>query len=63
MSRIRGKDTTPDKVVRPFLPRLGYRSRLHVRISITTLVAPKLDEGGKYAEHAKPGGRIKAQKA
>lgn len=31
MSRIRGKDTTPEKAVRSLLHRLGYRFRLHVR--------------------------------
>jgi DNA mismatch endonuclease (patch repair protein) len=29
MSRIRGKDTGPEKVVRSLLHRLGYRFRLH----------------------------------
>ena len=29
MSRIRGKDTTPEKVVRSALHRMGYRFRLH----------------------------------
>ena len=29
MSRIRGKDTTPEKVVRSLLHRMGYRFRLH----------------------------------
>jgi DNA mismatch endonuclease (patch repair protein) len=32
MSRIRGKDTTPEKIVRSFLHRMGFRFRLHVRI-------------------------------
>jgi DNA mismatch endonuclease (patch repair protein) len=32
LSRIRGKHTTPEKVVRSLLHRLGYRFRLHVRI-------------------------------
>jgi DNA mismatch endonuclease Vsr len=36
MSRIRGKDTTPEKIVRSLLHRLGYRFRLHVRIPIET---------------------------
>jgi DNA mismatch endonuclease, patch repair protein len=31
MSRIRGKDTTPEKAVRSLLHQLGYRFRLHVR--------------------------------
>jgi DNA mismatch endonuclease Vsr len=34
MSRIRGKDTTPEHVVRSILHRMGYRFRLHVRIPI-----------------------------
>jgi DNA mismatch endonuclease (patch repair protein) len=29
MSRIRGKNTTPEKVVRSMLHRMGYRFRLH----------------------------------
>jgi DNA mismatch endonuclease, patch repair protein len=29
MSRIRGKDTAPEKVVRSLLHRMGYRFRLH----------------------------------
>jgi DNA mismatch endonuclease (patch repair protein) len=29
MSRIRGKDTTPEKLVRNVLHQLGYRFRLH----------------------------------
>lgn len=31
MSRIRGKDTTPELVVRRLVHSLGYRYRLHVR--------------------------------
>jgi DNA mismatch endonuclease (patch repair protein) len=34
MSRIRGKDTAPERVVRSLLHRLGHRFRLHVRIPI-----------------------------
>lgn len=34
MSRIRGKDTTPEKTVRSLLHRLGYRFRLHAKIPI-----------------------------
>jgi DNA mismatch endonuclease, patch repair protein len=34
MSRIRGKDTTPEKIVRSLLHRMGYRFRLHVRVPI-----------------------------
>jgi DNA mismatch endonuclease (patch repair protein) len=52
MSRIRGKDTTPERVVRSLLHRLGYRFRLHVRIPITT----------KYTEHTKPVGHKRTQR-
>jgi DNA mismatch endonuclease (patch repair protein) len=31
MSRIRGKDTKPEKLVRSLLHRMGYRFRLHRR--------------------------------
>ena len=31
MSRIRGRDTTPELAVRSIVHRLGYRFRLHVR--------------------------------
>jgi hypothetical protein len=34
MSRIRGKDTTPEMIVRSMLHRMGYRFRLHRRIPI-----------------------------
>jgi DNA mismatch endonuclease (patch repair protein) len=35
MSRIRGKDTTPEKTVRSLLHRMGYRFRLHVKIEVS----------------------------
>lgn len=31
MSKIKGKDTKPEKLVRSMLHRMGYRFRLHVR--------------------------------
>lgn len=34
MSRIRGKHTAPERVVRSTLHRMGFRFRLHVRISV-----------------------------
>jgi len=34
MSRIRSKDTTPEKAVRSLLHRMGYRFRLNVKIPI-----------------------------
>lgn len=38
MSRIRGKDTEPEKIVRSMLHKMGYRFRLHVRIPIPALM-------------------------
>ena len=35
MSRIRGKDTTPEMIVRSLLHKMGFRFRLHVRIPVT----------------------------
>ena len=29
MSRVKGKDTSPERIVRSFVHRLGYRFRLH----------------------------------
>jgi DNA mismatch endonuclease (patch repair protein) len=47
MSRIRGKDTTPERVVRSLLHRLGYRFRLHQKIPIPQLpVHRSLGAGG-----------------
>ncbi len=43
MSRIRGKDTSPELIVRSLLHRLGYRFRLHKRIPIRA--APPRQEG------------------
>ena len=63
MSRIRGRDTTPERVVRSLLRRLDYRFRLHVRIPITTPVAPKSDAGGKYTKHTKSLNRKRTQRA
>jgi DNA mismatch endonuclease (patch repair protein) len=40
MSRIRGKHTTPELRVRSLLHRLGYRFRLHVRITVTLSASP-----------------------
>jgi DNA mismatch endonuclease, patch repair protein len=34
MSRIKGKDTSPELIVRRLLHKMGYRFRLHVRIPI-----------------------------
>lgn len=40
MSRIRGKHTSPEKVVRSLLRRMGYRFRLHVRIPVILSASP-----------------------
>src|SRR5438445_665494 len=50
MSRIRGKNTTPEKRVRSLLQRLGYRFRLHVRMpvpfdSLSASTAPRPSDG------------------
>jgi G:T-mismatch repair DNA endonuclease (very short patch repair protein) len=34
MSRIRGKDTSPELIVRSLLRRAGYRFRLNVKIPV-----------------------------
>ena len=44
MSRIRGKDTTPEKRVRSLMHRLGYRFRLHARISVGETLSRTTDE-------------------
>jgi hypothetical protein len=51
MSRIRGKDTTPERIVRSLLHRLGHRFRLHVRI------------GGRSAECGTRNAEFKAHSA
>jgi len=48
MSRIRGKDTTPEKIVRSLLHHFGYRFRLHVRIPIEVgLAVPSGPSGSR----------------
>lgn len=46
MSRIRGKDTTPEKRVRSLLHRLGFRYRLHVRLPIPNQLGTRKSERG-----------------
>ena len=46
MSRIRGKDTTPEKRVRSLLHRLGYRFRLNVNIPVGETLNKTADEHG-----------------
>src|SRR6185436_12294386 len=53
MSRIRGKNTTPEMRARSLLHQLGYRFRLHVRIPIHA----------KHTAHAKTFGRKRSQSA
>ena len=45
MSRIRGKDTTPERIVRSLLHRLGYRFRLHVRLPLSPIGREGRGEG------------------
>src|SRR2546427_2288 len=44
MSRIRGKDTTPERRVRSLLHRLGYRFRLNVKIPVAETLNRTTDE-------------------
>jgi DNA mismatch endonuclease, patch repair protein len=54
MSRIRGKDTTPEKTVRSLFHRLGYRFRLHVRFPIEVgRVAPRAPRLGRKGNGAR----------
>jgi hypothetical protein len=39
MSRIRGKDTTPEKRVRSLLHKMGFRFRLHVKIPVPSEIS------------------------
>ncbi len=48
MSRIRGKNTTPELVVRSLLHRMGFRFRLHVRIPIPP---PKVGMNSTSSHH------------
>ncbi|SRR6266540_5615280 len=64
MSRIRGRDTTPEKRVRSVLHRLGFRFRLHVRIPASS--PPLGERAGVRAftpspplEEKVPGGRLR----
>ena len=54
MSRIRGKHTTPEKIVRSLLRRLGHRFRSHVRIPITATVGCKEAQGSQKVGRASP---------
>jgi DNA mismatch endonuclease, patch repair protein len=56
MSRIRGKNTTPERIVRLLLHRLGYRVRLHVRIPVTAKHV-----GHKEAQRAQKVGRASSR--
>lgn len=40
MSRIKGRDTKPEKIVRSLLHKMGFR--LHVRIPISPLILTSL---------------------
>jgi DNA mismatch endonuclease (patch repair protein) len=47
MSRIRGKHTMPERVVRSLLHRLGYRFRLHRRIRLEEVRSEKSEVRSK----------------
>lgn len=60
MSRIRGKHTTPEKLVRSLLHRMGCRFRLHVRIPLSKEGSRKRARRvlpAKHAKYAKTGPR------
>src|SRR5438105_2700421 len=44
MSRIRGKNTTPEMRVRSMLHRLGFRFRIHVRIPLRVSLSSSTEE-------------------
>jgi G:T-mismatch repair DNA endonuclease (very short patch repair protein) len=52
MSRIRGKDTTPEKAVRSMLHRMGYRFRLNVRIPVPREARGRKPEVGSQKPEA-----------
>jgi DNA mismatch endonuclease (patch repair protein) len=50
MSRIRGKNTTPEKIVRSMLHKMGYRFRLHVKIPVPDSIPFSASHGEKVAK-------------
>jgi len=54
MSRIRGKDTTPERIIRSVLRRLGYRFRLHVRIPVEMRSAERGMRNGPAIRRVRP---------
>jgi DNA mismatch endonuclease (patch repair protein) len=56
MSRIRGKDTTPEKRVRSLLHRLGYRFRLNAKIPVGETLNKTTDEHGPVLRSTAEGG-------
>ena len=68
MSRIRGKHTTPERVVRSLLHQMGYRFRLHARIPIAREDRNRKSEVRRQTSGLRPAtsnrnGRKKAQTA
>ncbi len=59
MSRIRGRNTTPETAVRSLLHRMGYRFRLHVRIPIE---ARSTKRGARNPLSAPTGQRVKVRR-
>jgi len=54
MSRIRGKNTTPERIVRSLLHRMGYRFRLQVRILVREVRNEKSERGTKSVRPLSP---------
>ena len=54
MSRIRGKDTTPEKTVRSLLHKMGFRFRLHARIPIQGRAKLPLRPRSRAAQQRRP---------
>ena len=56
MSRIKGKDTGPEKIVRSLLHRMGFRFRCHqqILISLNENQVKKRLEGIRKASFVKP---------
>jgi len=61
MSRIRGKNTSPEMAVRRLLHGMGYRFRLHVRIPVTD--GGRLNHGEHGAKHRGKATKARIQKS
>ena len=65
MSRIKGKDTGPEKIVRSLLHRMGFRFRCHqqILISLNENQVKKRLEGIRKASFVKPDISLRKHKA